>query len=166
MSNSPKRSFGSSSKKMRKNVKLDLSTVRQMLPLVEGIARDILQTSTALVKLHPEQESLERHRRELVWAERNRRYAISEEIAEAEKAYKVALHELNELGLALLDKTTARIGFPTSINGRSALFSWQPGEPGVEYWNYEEESDTRRQIPNDWVDGTPIRSTKGSKHND
>ena len=156
MSNSPKRAFGSSAKSKRKDVNLDLNTVRQMLPLVQSIVNDIIVSHERLNQLAPEQENLDRHRHDLVWMERERRYHIKDEVIAAEKAYKDAIHELKELGLALLDETTGRIGFPTRINGRSTVFSWQPGEDNVQYWNYEEENQ-RRPIPQDWVSGTPMR---------
>jgi hypothetical protein len=163
MANSPRRAYESSARNRRKEVNLDLSTARLMLPLVQSIVRDLVESSRQLHKLEPEQDRLERHRRDLVWAERNRRYTIGEEIAAARKAYKNALHELNDLGLDLLDKDTGRIGFPTRINGRSAVFSWQPGEESVTHWNYEEE-ELRRPIPTDWIPGTPLRSKGSRRH--
>jgi len=156
MSNSPKRAFGSSAKSKRKEVNLELSTARQMLPLVRCIVTDILQHQGQLQKLHPEQANLERHRHDLVWAERERRYRIQEEILSTEKALKVAVAELQDLGVALIDSVRGRVGFPTRINGRPAAFSWQPGEDSVNFWSYEEE-DVRRPIPPDWVSGTPLR---------
>ncbi len=62
MSNTPKRAFGSSAKSKRKEVNLDLSTARQMLPLVRSIVKDIIEKQTELQRLHPEQDSLDRHR--------------------------------------------------------------------------------------------------------
>ena len=88
--------------------------------------------------------------------ERERRYHIHEEITATEKTLRDAVQELKELGLALLDELVGRIGFPTRINGRPAVFSWQMGEDNVQFWNYEEESQ-RRPIPADWVPGTPMR---------
>jgi hypothetical protein len=156
MSSSPKRAFGSSAKSKRKEVNLDLSTARQMLPLVRSIVKDIIDRRTELQKLQPEQDSLDRHRHDLVWAERDRRYRIHEEIVAAEKALKTAVGELNDLGVALLDGERGRVEFPTRINGRPAVFSWQPGEENVGFWSYEEE-DVRRPIPSDWTPGTPLR---------
>lgn len=156
MSHSPKRAFGSSAKAKRKEVNLELSTARQMLPLVRCIVKDILESQTRLQKLQPEQDSLERHRRDLVWPERDRRYKIQEEITAAEKSLKSAVGELNELGIGLLDKDHGRVVFPTRINGRPAVFSWQPDEDNVLYWSYEEE-EIRRPIPSDWTPGTPMR---------
>jgi hypothetical protein len=156
MSNSPKRAFGSSAKSKRKEVNLDLSTARQMLPLIRSIVHDIIQTQANLQKLQPEQDSLDRHRRDLVWAERDRRYRIHEEITAAEKALKTAVGELNDLGIALLDRERGKVAFPTRINGRPAVFSWQPDEEDVNYWSYEEE-EVRRPIPQDWTPGTPLR---------
>ena len=93
---------------------------------------------------------------DLVWAERDRRYRIHEEISAAEKALKTAVNELGELGISLLDRDNGRVAFPTRINGRPAVFSWQPGEDNLNYWSYEEE-EIRRPIPADWMPGTPLR---------
>ena len=156
MSNSPKRAFGSSAKSKRKEINLDLGTARQMLPLVRIIVRDIVAKRAALEKLQPEQENLERHRRDLVWQERERRYRIEDEIVSVERELKAAVNELNELGVAVIDFNCGHVAFPTRINGRPAVFSWQPEEDNVGYWCYEEE-DVRRPIPSDWTPGTPLR---------
>jgi hypothetical protein len=156
MSNSPKRAFGSSAKSKRKEVNLDLSTARQMLPLVRSIVQDIIDKQAQLLKLHPEQDSLDRHRHDLVWAERERRYRIHEEITNTEKALKSTVNELCDLGVTLVDNEHGWVAFPTKINGRSALFSWRPGEENVNYWSYEEET-VRRPIPPEWTSGTPLR---------
>ena len=52
-----------------------------------------------------------------------------------------------------------RVAFPTRINGRPAVFTWQLGEENVLFWNYEDE-ELRRPIPNEWVPGTPLRLKK------
>jgi len=159
MNDTPRRAFGASAKTKRKDVNLDLPTARQMLPLVQSIVRDIVDKKTQLTKLHPEQENLERHRRDLAWIERERRYHIQEEISEAEGAFKKAVTELRELGVALVDGEAGRVAFPTRINGRPAVFTWQPGEESVMFWSYEDE-DLRRPIPNEWIPGTPLRLKK------
>ena len=88
--------------------------------------------------------------------ERDRRYKIHEEISATEKALNAAVNELNELGVALLDRDQGRVAFPTRINGRPAMFSWQLDEENVAHWSYEEE-EVRRPIPPDWTPGTPMR---------
>lgn len=159
MNDTPKRAFGASAKSKRKDVNLDLPTARGMLPLVQSIVRDIVANRDQLNKLHPEQENLERHRRDLAWAERERRYHIQEEITATEGAFKLAMTELRDLGLALIDGKAGRVAFPTRINGRPAVFTWQPDEENVLFWNYEDE-EMRRPIPNEWVPGTPLRLKK------
>ena len=159
MNDTPRRAFGASAKSKRKDVNLDLPTARQMLPLVESIVRDIVDRKHLLSKLHPEQENLERHRRDLAWQERARRYHIQEEITAAEGAFKQAVTELRDLGVALIDGEAGRVAFPTRINGRPAVFTWQPGEDNVMFWSYEDE-EVRRPIPNEWVPGTPLRLKK------
>jgi len=159
MNDTPRRAFGASAKSKRKDVNLDLPTARQMLPLVKSIVADIVDRRTHLNRLHPEQESLERHRRELHWQERARRYQIQEEIVATEGAYKQAVSELKDLGLALVDVNRGRVAFPTRINGRPAVFTWEPGEESVAFWSYEDE-EMRRPIPTEWVPGTPLRLKK------
>jgi hypothetical protein len=159
MNDTPRRAFGASAKSKRKDVTVDLPTARQMLPLVQSIVRDIVDHRSQLTKLHPEQENLDRHRRDLAWIERERRYHIQEEITAVEGAYKKAVSELRDLGLALVDDNSGRVAFPTRINGRPAVFTWQPGEDNVVYWSYEDE-DLRRPIPNEWIPGTPLRLKK------
>ena len=95
----------------------------------------------------------------MAWQERARRYQIQEEITATEGAYKQAVSELRDLGLALVDVNRGRVAFPTRINGRPAVFTWEPGEDSVAYWSYEDE-DLRRPIPNEWVPGTPLRLKK------
>jgi hypothetical protein len=156
MNESPRRASGSPNKSKKSDVTVDLPTARQMLPLVKSIVRDIVATKSQLNKLHPEQDSLERQRRELAWSERERRYHLDEEIRSQEKAFKLAVSELRGLGLDLIDGEHGRVAFPTRINGRPAVFTWQPDEDNVAYWNYEDE-DQRRPIPNEWIPGTPLR---------
>jgi hypothetical protein len=130
-----------------------------MLPLVQSIVRDIVDHRSQLTKLHPEQDSLNRNRRELEWRDRERRYSVHEEILAAENAFKRAVTELRELGLALVDGEAGRVAFPTRINGRPAVFTWQPGEDNVMFWSYEDE-EMRRPIPTEWIPGTPLRLKK------
>jgi hypothetical protein len=158
MSNTPNRAGNSAGKSRRKEIALDLPTARQMLPLIKSIVSDIVLSRTALNRLAPEQERLERHRRELVWQERQRRYQISEEIAAAERNITTALGELTTLGVNILDAEAGEVDFPTKINGRPAAFIWKLGEDGVRHWHYSGE-ELRRPIPADWdqAKATPIR---------
>jgi len=134
----------------RRDTVMSLVTARRMLPLVERVVRDILDQQIILDRLNPEQDRLDRHRRDLVWLERQRRYQIREEVAVAEKHMRGALDELQGLGLALLDADTGRIGFPTIVNDRRAFFSWQPGEENIRSWHFVEEG-TCRPIPASWL---------------
>ena len=159
MSNTPNRASNPAGKPRKKEVTLDLTTARQMLPLVKSIVTDIVNSRRALNKLTPEQERLDRQRRELVWQERQRRYQISDEIAAVEKAWAAAVGELNGLGITLVDDEAGEVDFPTKVNGRTAAFSWLLGEDGLRHWHYADE-DSRRPIPADWDKSssvTPIR---------
>ena len=95
-----------------------------MLPLIKSIVSDIVTSRLTLNRLAPEQEQLERHRRELMWQERQRRYQLGEEIKTAEQSLTAALTELNALGVTLIDDEFGEVDFPTKINGRSAAFNW------------------------------------------
>lgn len=156
MSTPSRRASQSSGKSRKKDVTLDLSTTRQMLPLVKSIVADIVGTKQRLTKLVPEQETLERNRRSLGWVERQRRYSITDEIAQAERNLTGAVTELDALGLTLVNDVMGQVDFPTRINGRPAAFSWQLGEEGVAHWHYTGELQ-RRPIPSDWQQGTPLR---------
>ena len=157
MSNIPNRASHSAGKSRRKGVALDLSTARQMLPLVKSIVADIVDTNQSLARLSPERDLLDDNRRALGWDSRRRRYALHEEMERAEKTLTTAVLELDALGVALVDASAGQVDFPTKINGRPAVFSWRLGEEGVEFWRYPGERQ-RRPIPTDWQPGTPIRS--------
>ena len=133
MSNTPNRRR-SAGKPRKKEIALDLTTARQMLPLVQSIVSDIVGSRMAISRLTPEQERLERHRRDLVWLERERRYQLSDEISAAEKALTNAVGELSGLGVNLVDDEAGEVDFPTKINGRappspgsSATLGWPTG---------------------------------------
>jgi hypothetical protein len=155
MSNTPNRATNPPGKPRKKNVTLDLTTTRQMLPLVQSIVSDIVHCRQAINQLTPEQERLDRHRRDLVWLERQRRYQVSDEIAAAEQTLSTAVTELNGLGVSLVDDEAGEVDFPTKINGRPAAFTWRLGEEGVRHWHYQGEEQLR-PIPRDWDEGTPL----------
>lgn len=158
MSTTPNRASNSAGKpSRRKDVTLDLATARQMLPLVRGIVTDIVNIHQQLVRLAPEREMLDEFRRNLDWAGRQRRYAVADDIARAEKNLSAAVSELTALGLKLVDPSEGAVDFPTRINGRPAAFSWKSDEESVSHWHYANE-DRRRSIPTDWQSGVPLRN--------
>lgn len=160
MSNTPNRaSNGSAGKPRKKEVTLDLTTARQMLPLVRGIVTDVQSARRAINRLVPEQERLERQRRDLVWQERQRRYQVIDEIAAAEKAWTTAVSELNNLGITLVDDEAGEVDFPTKVNGRTAAFSWLLGEESLRHWHYSDE-ESRRPIPADWDKAGAVTATR------
>jgi hypothetical protein len=134
----------------RNEVVLNLKTVQKMLPLVQQIAQDVVTRRSAIDRLLPEEERLDRKRRDLDWPGRQRRYEIKEELAKAEKDLEIAIAELRDLGLAVLSETSGRIGFPTMVNNRRAYFSWTPGEDGLKTWRFADE-DVDRPIPPTWL---------------
>src|SRR5436305_10097101 len=121
-----------SEKPQRNEVILNLQTVTKMLPLVQRIADDILRQHRTLVRLRPEEDALDRQKRQLDWPARQRRYQIKEELVRAEAALLEAVAELQELGLSLLDESLGMIGFPTLVNNRRAYFCWHPGETALQ----------------------------------
>jgi hypothetical protein len=153
---SNKRASESAGKPKRKPATIDLSTARQMLPLVRSIVRDIVDQRRRLADLTQEQDVLDRERRSLTWESRQRRYTLSDERSRTEKNYATAIGELNELGVSLIDADAGRVDFPTRINGRAAAFSWQSDEEAVGFWRYAGE-EMRRPIPTDWQPGTALR---------
>jgi len=159
MSNTPNRASNPAGKPRKKDIALDLSTAQQMLPLVKSIVSDIVTSRQAIAKLTPEQDRLERHRRDLVWLERQRRYQVKDEIAAAEKLMTGALTELTNLGVNLVDDEAGEVDFPTKINGRSAAFTWKLGDDTLRNWHYNGEEQLR-PIPKDWDQTgvlTPLR---------
>jgi hypothetical protein len=161
MSSTPNRASNPAGKPRRKEITLDLTTARQMLPLIKSIVSDIVTSRTMIDKLVPEQDRLDRQRRDLVWQERQRRYQVRDEITAAEKQLTNALGELTALGVSLLDAEIGEVDFPTKINGRPAAYNWKMGEEAVRFWHYAGEMQ-RRPIPTDWdqqaaATATPIR---------
>ena len=132
-----------------------------MLPLVRRIVDDLLLSQRSLSQLQPEEDRLHRVRRTLSWPERERRYAIQEELTQLDKSIKEALSEMDGLGVALLDADEGRIGFPTKVNGKLAFFSWQPGEETLRHWHFAQDG-TLRTIPASWFEPRrPAVRTKG-----
>ena len=139
-----------SDKPERGEVNLSLKTVHRMLPLVQRIVDDVLASQKAVLRLQPQELSLDRQKRELTWPERRRRYQIKDEITDADTKLQGAIGELRELGIVLLDSDQGRVGFPTLVNNRRAYFSWHPGEDGLHSWQFADE-DLTRPIPSAWL---------------
>jgi hypothetical protein len=135
-----------------KEVSLDLATARQMLPYVQSIISEVVHTTRKVTELSPVQEVLEDSRRSLHWANRQRRYAIQDELTKAEETLAAAVSELDALGVTVTDPTGGAVEFPTRINGRPAAFSWRLGDQSLDFWHYQGE-DRRRPIPADWQSG-------------
>lgn len=123
---------------------------RAMLPLVDGIARDVARHHGRLLACREELSHLERQRRQLSWPQRARRYQLEDEVVAVEGDLRAAVAELEALGLTLLDPIPGLVGFPTLVNDRRAFFSWQPGEEALAFWNYASDR-VRRPVPEDWT---------------
>jgi hypothetical protein len=138
----------------RADAVLSLGMSRLMLPLVQRIVKDILAARRDLAGLRPQLAELNRHRQELSWPDRWRRYHLQEELAFDELYLQQAIGELENLGVALIDAATGQVGFPTLVNGRRAFFSWLEGEDGVCYWHFAGDSH-RRRVPPSWHEDSP-----------
>jgi hypothetical protein len=149
------RTPGASEKPGRKETSLNLATARSMLPLVQRIVDDILRDRNQLAQLMPEQNRLDRYRRDLGWPERARRYQVREEVTLTERRLEESFTELASLGLQLLDDNEGRVGFPTIVNGRRAFFSWKPGDEGIGYWQFPDDT-IRRAIPASWTKSAEV----------
>jgi hypothetical protein len=159
MSSTPNRATNPAGKPKKKEVSHNLTSAQQMLPLVRSIVSDIVHSRQAISRLTPEQERLERHRRELVWQERQRRYQVIDEIAAAEKSLTVAVVELGGLGVNLVDDASGEVDFPTKINGRAAAYTWRLGEDGLRHWHYQGEEQLR-PIPADWDEASSLSGVR------
>jgi hypothetical protein len=132
----------------------------RMLPLVRQIVADVIEGHQRLTAMQSEKDHLDRHRRDLSWPERARRYHLDEDIAAGERALRGALTELDGLGITLLDGDTGRVGFPTKVNNRRAFFSWLPGEETLSFWHYVDDNE-RRPIPATWTKSEARQKSKG-----
>lgn len=135
----------------KRELNLTLATARNMLPLVRRIIADIMQAEQDLARLQPEEDHLNRVRKDLAWPERCRRYEIQETLVSQERTLKDALAEIDGLGLTITDADEGRVGFPTTVNGRRAYFCWHPGEATISHWHFTGET-LLRVIPAIWED--------------
>ncbi|MCI0457112.1 MAG: DUF2203 domain-containing protein [Gemmataceae bacterium] len=152
------RASNASERPERREAAMTLATARRMLPLVQRILEDIRTDQTLLARLEPEQDRLDRHRRDLSWPERQRRYQVRDEITTLQRRLSEATAELQSLGTTLLDAETGRVGFPTIVNDRRAYFSWRLGEETIRSWHFAEES-ICRPIPPSWLKVSDISLT-------
>src|SRR6266568_3172480 len=137
---------GSGEKSRKKKHPVDLNTARRMLPLIQRIVTDIVHDAEELDRYAFEQEGLDRNKIDLSWPERQRRYAVQSEVTRLQTRLDEGRRELDSLGAILVSRSKGYVGFPTMVNGRPAYFSWQLGEDGVNFWQFDGES-TRRPIP-------------------
>jgi hypothetical protein len=138
---------------------LTWAAANRMLPLVRRVVADLIDCRARLALMHPEKDRLDRHRQELSWPERARRYQLDEEIAAGGRALQAAFNELDGLGLTVLDGEKGQVGFPTMVNKRPAYFSWLPGEEALGHWQYADDGE-RRPIPASWTKGESRQKTK------
>ena len=138
-----------SDKPGHKGAVLSLTTACQMLPLIRGVVKDVVEAQERLSRMNPELQMLDEHRRSLPWPSRSRRYFLTEETALEQRRLQGALAELDSLGVAVLDALIGRVGFPTIVNRQAAYFTWQVGEEQLQHWQFANDS-AQRRIPASW----------------
>jgi hypothetical protein len=153
------KAHGASEKPDRREKNLRLETARRMLPLVQRVVEDIVTAHQELAILVPEQERLDRQKRDLSWPERQRRYQVRDQIAGRERLLEESRAELVGLGLLLVDGTIGQVGFPTRVNNKRAFFSWRRGEDGVHFWHYTGD-EHRQPIPASWTKPATVPTKK------
>ena len=158
MSGFPKKASQAAKPLNRSEPLFELPTVVKMIPLVQRIAADLLLTQVELSKYHAEAVQLDRQRRDLTWPERRRRYLVHDSINSAESRIRSFVVELESLGVAVMDLTTAQLGFPTIVNNKLAFFSWLPGEEMIGFWHYDHDETRRRPVPEAWFKPLPRTS--------
>jgi hypothetical protein len=139
----------------RADVVLTWNRASSMLPLVRQIVGDVLEHVSRLSKIEPEKDRLDRHRHDLVWLERQRRYQLTEEATQRRTQLQAARAELDALGVVLLDEEMGLVGFPTLVNNQKAYFTWKPGEETLDYWQFADTS-RRRPVPPGWKELEPV----------
>jgi hypothetical protein len=127
-----------------------------MLPLVRRIVGDIVGHVERLLAIEPEKDRLDRHRHDLVWLERQRRYQLADEQTRLQNELHTAIAELDSLGIALLDPEAGMIGFPTLVNDQRAFFAWKLGDEGIDFWQFADGS-RRRPVPAAWKESETVR---------
>ena len=135
----------------RPEVVLTLEQAERMLPLVSRVIADILNLIRRVETIGPEKDRLDRHRHDLVWPERQRRYQLTEELTRSILELQTARNELDALSVTLLDPESGLVGFPTLVNNQRAFFTWKSGEVGISYWQFADGS-RRRPVPAAWKD--------------
>jgi len=158
MSGHPKKAPRAAKTTERTEPLFELPTVLKMLPLVRQVASDLNTTRDELRKLHVEGDRLDRQRHDLSWPERRRRYSVHDSINDAERRVRSLVNELENLGVVVIDVSTAQLGFPTIVNNKLAFFSWLPGEESVGHWHYDDDFSRRRPVPEAWYKPLPQRT--------
>jgi hypothetical protein len=160
MSGTPNRAYGPADKPRRSKAmtQFSLSVARAMLPLIKRILHDIVEARGQIDRWQPELDNLERHRRDLSWPERQRRYRLEEETVVARRRLSEASDELAALGVELVDAAGGEVAFPTRVNGREAVYCWLNSDDAISSWRYANES-LRRPLPDEGLSGSSLRFT-------
>lgn len=146
---------GASDTHGKADIVLTWAHAQSMMPLVRHIVTEIMTLVQRMQAIEPEKDRLDRHRHDLSWPERRRRYELTEEMDRLTKALRSARAELDVLGVALLDEATGFVGFPTLVNNQRAYFSWKLDEDELNYWQFAD-GHRRRAVPAAWKEPEPM----------
>lgn len=133
----------------KRDVVFTWEQAQSMLPLINHIVNDLLNTQEQLRSWEKEKADLDRRRHSLDWPARSRRYQLDDEIRRGQKHLKEVCVELQELGVDLIDADLGQVGYPTVVNNRHAFFSWRTGESNVDHWHFTQNL-VRRPVPDSW----------------
>src|SRR5262245_4109245 len=85
----------------RNDVVLTWAHAQSMLPLIRHIVSEIVTIVQRWNLMQPEKDRLDRHRHDLSWPERRRRYDLTEEADQLTRELRAARAELDTLGVVL-----------------------------------------------------------------
>ena len=113
------------------------------LPYVRAIVGDVRERYQAI------QQRGRRHNA-LPKADEELRRSLKSEIRDDARAIHDCMCELEEIGIDLQDYEKGLVHFPTELDGRPILLTWQWDEPSVGYWHeMDDRSHGRRPVPID-----------------
>ncbi len=145
---------------------LSLEEANRMLPLLDQIVRDIMNTWTLILKRRSELESLEKSPDPQ--QEKTRDDEITELKADLNRLIDRIngyIREVEDLGCFVEEFKRGVINFPSLYIGRKVFLCWKPGDLQVMYWHELDESYNERspiRDPRDFLLTRPTLSSPGA----
>ncbi len=112
-----------------------LAQANRALVLVRRIATDIVNQYAQLSDL---QEAME-------IASNEESETVRGKLLETIERLQSCLEELDDLGVELADWSRGIVNFPSIVDGRCVLLSWEPGQERIRTWHEAEEGLAGRQ---------------------